>query len=77
MMIREEYSTMAGATTILLFSTTNILYYVICLTTIAVTEVDTIERHYTTHYSTTSDTLVGQARMEKLERLIKSIEKQQ
>ncbi|CAM1308827.1 Uncharacterised protein r2_g1895 [Pycnogonum litorale] len=50
---------------------------VICQTTIAVMKEYNIKRHYTTKHSTIYDTLVGQARVDKLEQMTKSIKKQQ
>jgi len=50
---------------------------VICQTTIAVIKEYNIKRHYTSKHSTTYDALIGQARVDKLEQMAKSIKKQQ
>ena len=50
---------------------------VICQTTIAVMKEYNIKRHYTTKHSQTYGTLVGQARVDKLEQMNKTIKKQQ
>ena len=53
------------------------VFCLVCQITIAVMKEYNIKRHYTTKHSSQFDKIVGQARVDKIEHLKKSIKKQQ
>ena len=77
-MTKEGYSTVNGAQNILLSHTTKVLSASsVKMQLQSWKSTYNVKRHYTTKHSSQFDEIVGEARVDKIEHLKKSIEKQQ